>query len=189
MKLVVGLGNPGKEYDKTRHNIGFSFLDYYAKCNNLKFTFSKRFNAESCSFNFNKEKIILIKPHSFMNLSGIIVAKYMKFYDLSGDDILVIHDDLDMNVGKIRLSYDSSSGGHNGIKNIIENIGTQKFYRLKIGISNNNDIDTKDYVLGRLNGDDIKIINDVYIKIENIVTDYTFLDLNDLKQKYNSMNN
>ncbi len=189
MKLVVGLGNPGKEYDKTRHNIGFGFLDYYAKCNDLKFTLDKKFNAYSCEFVFNGEKILLIKPLSFMNLSGIIVNKYMKFYNLTSDDILVIHDDLDMAMGKIRISYNSSSGGHNGIKNIIENIGTKQFYRLKIGISNNKEIDTKDYVLGKFNRNDISIINEVYEKIENIVTDFTYLSMNDLKQKYNSMNN
>lgn len=189
MKLVVGLGNPGMEYNKTRHNIGFDFLDYYANCKNLKFSFDKKNNAETCNFFYNNEKIILLKPFSFMNLSGTVVKKYMKFYKLSSDDILVIHDDLDMELGKIRISYDSSSGGHNGIKNIIENIDTKKFYRLKIGISNNKNVDTKDYVLGRFSNNDINTINNIYTKIENIVTDFTFLNLNDLKQKYNSMNN
>ena len=189
MKLVVGLGNPGKEYEKTRHNIGFDFLDYYAKCNDLKFVLNKKFNAYNCDFNFNNEKIILIKPLSFMNLSGIVVMKYIKFYNLSGDDILVIQDDLDMALGKIRISYNSSSGGHNGIKNIIESIGTKEFYRLKVGISNNKEMNTKDYVLGKFNCNDIDVINEVYKKIENIVTDFTCLNLNDLKQKYNSMNN
>lgn len=187
MKLVVGLGNPGKEYEKTRHNIGFNFLDNYAKKNNLKFVVNKRFNAEYCDFDYNGEKFMLIKPLSYMNLSGTVVKMYLKYYKLNSDDILVIQDDLDMIVGKTRILYDSSSGGHNGIKNIIENICTSKFYRFKIGISNDKNIDTKDYVLGNLSSEENDIINDIYDKKMNIVTDFCYYTLDDLKQKYNGM--
>lgn len=189
MKLVVGLGNPGDEYKKTRHNIGFDVLDYIAEKENLVFKNDKKFNALSTSMIVGNEKVILIKPLSYMNLSGIVVRKYVSFYNISSRDILVIQDDLDMDFGKIRILFNSSSGGHNGIKNIIENIGTKEFTRLKVGISKNNDIDTKDYVLGKFNKEEIESLNNVYLKTLNIISDFVLYDTDRLKQIYNSKNN
>lgn len=189
MKLVVGLGNPGSEYENTRHNVGFEVLDYIAELNGYKFTLEKKFNALSTCININGEKVIIVKPLSFMNLSGNVVGKYAKYYDIMPEDILVIHDDLDMEFGKIRIVYDSSSGGHNGIKNIIENIGTKEFTRLKIGISNNKSIDTKDYVLGRFGKEDRNILNNTYEKVKDIINDFINYDCDKLKQIYNSKNN
>ena len=149
MKLIVGLGNPGREYEKTRHNIGFNVLDLLADKYNITFSENKKFNALEASFNLIGEKVILVKPLTFMNLSGDSVIKYINYYDIDVNDLLVIHDDLDMELGKIRIVFDSSSGGHNGIKSIINNLNSKKFTRLKIGISHNKNIDTKDYVLGK----------------------------------------
>ena len=106
MRLIVGLGNPGKEYDKTRHNIGFNVLDIIADKYNLSFNENKKFNALEVIFNIMNEKIILIKPLTFMNLSGDCVVKYVDYYNIDINDILVIHDDLDMELGKIRIVYD-----------------------------------------------------------------------------------
>lgn len=189
MKLVVGLGNPGKEYTNTRHNIGFELLDFIAKKEDYSFKFDKKFNCEIVETSILGEKIFIVKPYSFMNLSGTVVSKLSSFYDIDINDILVIQDDLDMEFGKIRIVYDSSSGGHNGIKNINEYLGSQKYTRLKIGISNDKNIDTKDYVLGRFSEDEKDKIMHVYSKLDNIIFDFVCMNVEDLKMKYNSMNN
>lgn len=188
MKLVVGLGNPGNEYSKTRHNIGFQLLDYIANRNNIEFKSDKKFNADSATCIANGEKVHLIKPLSYMNLSGTVVSRYANFYNIEPGDILVIQDDLDMDFGKVRILYDSTSGGHNGIKNIIECLGTKEFTRLKIGISNNKNYDTKDYVLSKFSKEESDILMNIYSNLENIINDFTSLDTDKLKQKYNSMN-
>lgn len=145
MKLIVGLGNPGKEYQDTRHNVGFMVLDNYLSTSDWK----EKFNALYHEGRINGEKVLFIKPLTYMNLSGDAVVKYVNYYDILVDDILVIHDDLDLSFGNYKLKKDSSAGGHNGIKSIISRLSTQKFARLKVGVSNNKNIDTKDYVLGK----------------------------------------
>lgn len=186
MKLIVGLGNPGNEYKTTRHNIGFNVLDYIAYSKNITFKENKKFNALESFLVINGEKVILIKPLSYMNLSGTVVRKYVNFYNILSTDILIIQDDLDMPLGKIRVLFNSSSGGHNGIKNIEENLGTREYTRLKVGISKDNNIDTKDYVLGKFSDNDILILNDVYIKLSNLIEDFIAYDINKLKQIYNN---
>lgn len=188
MKLVVGLGNPGNEYSKTRHNIGFQLLDYIASRNNIVFKIDKKFNTECATCMINGEKVHLIKPLSYMNLSGTVVSRYANFYNIDSSDILVIQDDLDMDFGKIRILYDSTSGGHNGIKNIIECLGTKEFTRLKIGISKTREYDTKDYVLGKFSKEESERLMNIYSNLENIIDDFISLDTDKLKQKYNSMN-
>ena len=188
MKLVVGLGNPGNEYSKTRHNIGFQLLDHIASRNGLEFKNDKKFNAEYVSYIVNGEKVHLIKPLSYMNLSGMVVSKYANFYNIEPSDILVIQDDLDMDFGKVRILQNSTSGGHNGIKNIIECLGTKEFTRLKIGISKSIDYDTKDYVLGKFSKEESDVLMNIYSNLENIIDDFISLDTDKLKQKYNSMN-
>ena len=118
MKLIVGLGNPGRDYNNTRHNVGFNVIDLLVKKYGLSFNENKKFNALECCFNLNGEKVIFVKPLTYMNLSGSSVALYVNYYNIELSDILIIHDDLDMVLGKIRFVFDSSSGGHNGIKDI-----------------------------------------------------------------------
>ena len=110
MKLIVGLGNPGKEYENTRHNIGFMVLDYFPGNNNWQEKFEALYHDEV----INGEKVLFIKPLTYMNLSGNSVIKFANYFNISTDDILVIHDDLDLSVGKYRLKYKSSCGGHKG---------------------------------------------------------------------------
>ena len=184
MKLIVGLGNPGKEYINTRHNIGFELLDFFASKYNFSFN-KHKFNGEYAEFNFNGEKIIFLKPLSFMNLSGSVVSKYVSFFKINLDDILIIHDDLDMNFGRIKVVYDSSSGGHNGIKDIEKFIGTKKYTRLKIGISNDKTVDTKDYVLGKFTDDEINEIKLIFINLSDFVFDFCSKNLDELMCKYN----
>ena len=179
MKLIIGLGNPGREYATTRHNIGFMAID------KLCSSFKNKFNGLYGEVIINGEKIILLKPLSYMNLSGEVIRKYVDYYNIDIDNILVICDDLDMDVGKIRLRSKGSSGGHNGLKNIILHLGTDNFKRLKIGISNKKDIDTKDYVLGKFNRDDKKIIDKSLDKINDIINDFITLSFEQLMSKYN----
>lgn len=185
MKLIVGLGNPGREYENTRHNIGFSLLDYIAKNKGLSFN-NEKFNASYLSYFYKNEKIFLLKPLSYMNLSGGVISQFVNFYKINISDILIIQDDLDMSFGKIKIVYNSSSGGHNGIKDIERCLGTKEYARLKIGIANNKDIDTKDYVLGRFSEEELKILENDYEKLVSIVDDFCDLSLDRLMSKYNN---
>lgn len=189
MKLIVGLGNPGRDYNDTRHNVGFNVIDLLVKKYNLSFNENKKFNALECCCNLDGGKVIFVKPLTYMNLSGSSVALYVNYYNIELSDILIIHDDLDMVLGKIRFVFDSSSGGHNGIKDIINKLGSQRFSRLKIGISNNKAVDTKDYVLGKFSNDEIKILNNSYEKLYNLIEDFISCDVDTLKQIYNNKNN
>ena len=183
MKLVVGLGNPGKEYMNTRHNIGFMFLDYIFGDN---FKLNKKFNAMEMETVINNEKVIVIKPLSYMNLSGEVVVKYVNFYKILSKDMLIIQDDLDMEIGKYKLLFNHGDGGHNGIKNINININSREYLRLKIGISKVNKNDTKDYVLGKFNNNEMERINDSFTKLKDFIEDYVILDRDRLMCKYNS---
>lgn len=156
MKLIVGLGNPGKQYEKTRHNIGFMVLD--ALQENLKeynvgkWELSKKFNAEICGANIHNEKIILAKPMTFMNDSGVSVQLLAHFYQLTHRDIIVVHDDKDIMLGEIKIQNNRSDAGHNGVKSIINQIGTQDFTRIRVGVKSDNEKkmnDTAKFVLGR----------------------------------------
>ena len=148
MKLIVGLGNPGKEYEKTRHNTGFMALDSFAQKNGVVID-KKKYNGLYADATINGEKIILLKPQTFMNLSGECVRKYVDYFKIKVEDILVINDDLDLEVGRLRLRRNGDSAGHNGLKNIELNLGTKDFKRLKIGIYNY-ELWTMDYELTQI---------------------------------------
>lgn len=187
MKLIVGLGNPGKEYDKTRHNVGFFMIDKYVESKSFG-SWKSKFNGLYIDGIIDGEKVIFLKPQSFMNLSGGVVRKYVDFFKINVDDILVISDDLDLNIGNIKLKMNGSSGGHNGLKDIENNLGTKEYKRLKIGISNNKGIDTKDYVLGKINKNDMDIYEKLSLTINNIIDDYFTIDFSTLMNKYNRKN-
>lgn len=164
MKLIVGIGNPGKEYINTRHNIGFMVLDNY----DSSLIWKKDKDAYVAQTIVNEEKVLLLKPLTYVNLSGNAVSRIAHYYKIAASDILVVHDDLDLPSGSFRLKYNSSSGGHNGIKSIISCLGTQEFGRLKIGISNNKNSDTKDYVLAKLSKKEIEYIkSDIFRDVIN----------------------
>ena len=185
MKLIFGLGNPGRDYKNTRHNIGFSLLDYIADKKGLSSP-KEKFNASILEYNYNGEKVMFIKPLSYMNLSGGVVSKFVSFYKVDINDILIIQDDLDMSFGKIKIVFNSSSGGHNGIKDIESRLGTKAYARLKIGIAKNNEIDTKDYVLGKFSTEELKILDNVYDKLSSVIDDFCDLSLDRLMSKYNN---
>ena len=188
MKLIVGLGNPGREYENTRHNIGFICIDHYANTNNLD-SFKEKFNGAYTKFMYNNEQAILLKPLSYMNLSGTVVKKYVDYFKINPSDILVIHDDLDMPTGKIKLKANSSSGGHNGIKNIIQELNTQNFNHLKIGISKDNRMEVKDYVLGKFTQEEKDVLNELVKTTDNIINDYLTTNFDKLMGKYNGIGN
>ena len=185
MKLIVGLGNPGNEYKNTRHNIGFMCLDKLAQHFNVEFT-SKKYNGVYSKFNFGDEQIILLKPQKYMNLSGEVIREYLNFFKIPVEDVLIICDDLDTDVGNYRLRYKGSSGGHNGLKNIEQNISTNEYKRIKIGISSNKSIDTKDYVLGKFSKEELDLIVPIIEKIPNIIDDYLKMPFDRVMNKYNS---
>lgn len=133
MKLIVGLGNPGKKYERTRHNTGFRALDVLA--GKIKWQDNKKFNTQLTEINFADNKILLAKPQTFMNKSGLAVRQLVDFYHLDIKDVLIIYDDLDLLIGQTRLKKSGSSGGHNGMASVIENLGTNEINRLKIGIA------------------------------------------------------
>lgn len=183
MKLIVGLGNPGREYDNTRHNVGFMYLNYIFGDN---FQINNKFKAMEYTTVIEGEKVIIIKPLTYMNLSGEAVRNYVNYYKVNVDDILVIQDDLDMEVGRVKLLFNHGDGGHNGIKNIILNLGSRDFLRLKIGISKATLGDTKDYVLGKFTSEELEIINDSFKELSSFINDYIVMDRDKLIGKYNS---
>lgn len=157
MKIIVGLGNPGKEYDLTRHNIGFYILDNYL--GDVKWV-NFRKNALIYETKVNNEKVIFVKPLTFMNNSGEAIRDILKYNNAYIDDLLIIQDDIALALGKSRIKYESSDGGHNGIKSIINNLGSNKFLRLKIGLAKENEVDTISYVLGKLTKKELNQINE-----------------------------
>ena len=184
MKLIVGLGNPDSCYDNTRHNIGFMLLDYLFSKDN--FVVNKKMNAMEYITNINGEKIVVIKPLTYMNLSGDAVRKYVNFYKINVSDVFVIQDDLDMSLGRIKLVFNHGDGGHNGIKDIMLKLSSKEFLRLKIGIGKSNLMETKDYVLGKFSSSDNKIIDNIFCNLRDVISDYTTMNYNTFVQKYNT---
>lgn len=133
MKLIIGLGNPGERYEGTRHNVGFEVVDQFLRKHGLKMT-DQKFRADFTSAHINGEKVYFIKPYTYMNLSGEAILPFMSYFGIGMEDILVVYDDLDLEPGRIRLRQSGSAGGHNGVKSMIEMLGSQEFYRIKIGI-------------------------------------------------------
>lgn len=172
MKLIIGLGNPGKQYTNTRHNVGFLSLDSFAKKENLSFKIDTNFKGSVATYNKNGYKAIFLQPLTYMNLSGESVIKVVNYFKIKLEDILVIYDDISIPVGSIRIRENGSSGGHNGIKNLILHLKTQEFRRVRVGVSSNNNIDMKDYVLGNFSKDE-KITLDLNLdSINNLILDF-----------------
>lgn len=136
MKLIVGLGNPGKEFEATRHSIGFSIVNYLAKKYKETFELDKNLESEVVGIKMNGKKVVLAKPQTFMNSSGRAVRKLSGKYKSKPEDITVIHDDLDIPFGKVKLSFERGTAGHKGVESIIKALKTEKFYRVRVGTFN-----------------------------------------------------
>lgn len=154
MNIIIGLGNPGKKYENTRHNVGFMTVDALAKKYNAAWKFNKKFNAEICE----AENAILVKPQTFMNNSGQAAQAIMSFYELNA--LTVIHDDLDIELGKYKISTNSRSAGHNGVQSIINHLKTKNFKRIRIGIKTEllKNIPSEKFVLQRFGKEEMEII-------------------------------
>ena len=177
MKLIVGLGNPGKEYAGTRHNCGFMVIDRLASKLNVDVDQNK-FKGLYAKVKYHGEDIILLKPQTYMNLSGESVNAMMNFFKIDKEDLLVIYDDLDMPVGKLRLRKTGSAGGHNGIKNIIAHLNSQDFKRIRVGIDRHKYMNVADYVLSRFSKVESEAIEQGIENAANAVLDYIDNDFN-----------
>lgn len=183
MFLIVGLGNPGREYENTRHNIGFDAIDIIAEKYNIEVSRIKFKGVYGEGF-IGGEKVILLKPTTYMNLSGESVREVMDFYKLSQDDVLVIYDDISLDVGRIRIREKGSAGGHNGIKSLINHMGTDVFSRIKVGVGQPKG-DLVKHVLGTFSSEDRedlnKVLDVVTLAAETIIKE----DAKEAMNKYN----
>ena len=184
MYLVVGLGNPGKEYEKTRHNIGFMMIDYIAEKRNISFN-REKMGGIYAEDNIDGEKVILLKPQKYINLSGEVIGDFVDYFKIPLENILIINDDMDLEVGTFKLRLSGSSAGHNGLKNIELHLATQDYKRIKIGIGKNSMIDKKDYVLGKLSKEDLENLDNLKDTVFNIYSDLFKMTFINLFNKYN----
>ncbi len=185
LKLIVGLGNPGKAYEQTRHNVGFKIIDTFLTKNNLQLDKNKFKGLFTKTTIFN-ENVIFAKPLTYMNLSGEFIIKIKQFFNIKNENILIIYDDKDLLCGKYRLKTKGSSGGQNGMKNIIQHLSTQDIKRLKVGIGSIDKFNTRDYVLQKFSKSQKLLMTPVINQTENIINDFIKnSDFTKLMNQYN----
>lgn len=186
MYLVIGLGNPGKQYDMTRHNIGFHTIDYIAgeynvKVNKLKY---KALYGES---EINGEKVYLIKPQTYMNLSGESIIDFVNFFKIPIENVIVISDDINIDTGRLRIRPKGSAGGHNGLKSIIYMLQSDEFPRIRMGVGapKHEDYELADFVLGRFTKDEIPVMEDAIKRAKSAVEEIIKRGPQSAMNKYN----
>ena len=187
MKLIVGLGNIGEKYDLTRHNVGFIVVDEYAYRKNLEFKYDKNLEALIAETRINNEKVIIAKPTTYVNLSGIAVIKIMNYYKIPVEDILIIYDDIDLDVGKLRVREQNGNGGYNGVRGIIKHLNTKNFKRIRVGIGLDKSMPLDHYVLGKFSKTDLELLKPVVIDSMNVID--LFIEgmyFKDIMTKYNT---
>lgn len=187
MKLIVGLGNPGKKYENTRHNVGFMAIDQLAKqfeIEGIKVNWQKKFESEFAKLTFNGETVLLLKPQTYMNLSGKAVREVANFFKLSNSDILVIYDDMDLKVSVMKIKPKGSSGGQKGMQNIIDQFKTQEIARMKIGIGRPEN-DTIEHVLAAFDKQQQTIITKVLVNASNACLTFISADLQTMMTEWN----
>ena len=189
MMLIIGLGNPGKEYSGTRHNAGFEVIDKLAYDYNIDVSKGKH-KAVIGEGNIKGKKAVLIKPLTFMNLSGESVREAVNWYKVTPQDIIVIYDDISLSVGEIRVRQKGSAGGHNGMKSIIQQLGTDEFTRVRVGVGEKpQGWDLADYVLGKFSKEEIPVIIEGFTKASEAVELILTKDVNAAMNKFNKKNN
>jgi len=170
LKVVVGLGNPGAKYEKTRHNVGFLFLDHLAQKLGATWSMDKRFHGLVSQSVLGGNRIYLLKPQTFMNRSGSSVVVMMQFYKLKVDELLVVHDELDFDVGMVKLKQGGGHAGHNGLRDIIAHLGSNDFSRIRLGIGRPlSGRSVSDYVLSKLDSDTFAVLESKYSEIERLI--------------------
>ncbi len=172
MKLIVGLGNPGQKYEKTRHNIGFLFADYFAGKHGVKMKNTDK--AESGAGEISGEKFMLLKPQTYMNLSGQAVQPVAAYKKIEVNDILIVHDDVDLPEFDVRIKRGGGDGGHNGLKSISEQLGNNYYVRVRVGVGRppNPNMDTADWVLSALSHENLDILNKKFEVIDEFIARY-----------------
>ena len=187
MKLIVGLGNPGTQYENTRHNAGFIAIDEFARRNNIVFNLEPKFKGAIGSKIFNNEKVLLLKPMTYMNLSGESIIAVVNFYKIDINDIIIISDDLDSPLGRLRLRDHGSSGGHNGHKSIVNHLHTEGYKRIKIGIGRDEKIPVVDWVLKKFNEEEQAIMNNAANKAADALEEFANgVDFMKISSKYST---
>ena len=186
MILIVGLGNPGKQYEQTRHNIGFDVIDYMANKYNIDVKREKFKGICGEGFIENK-KVILLKPLTYMNLSGESIRELANFYKLEDDEIIVVYDDISLDIGRLRIREKGSAGGHNGIKSIIQNLGGDKFPRVKVGVGQPKD-NLVNHVLGKFSKEDREHIEKVIPVVSDAIVEIVKNDAKESMNKFNGVN-
>ncbi len=184
IRLIVGLGNPGTRYADNRHNVGFMIVEQFADSNSLDFR-RKKFNARIAEGAIHDTRVLIAKPQTFMNASGEAVSKLFKYYKVAPHDLLVIYDDLDLPLGKIRLRADGSSGGHHGMESIIARIGTSDFPRLRIGIGRPNSDADVDHVLGNFDKQERTTIDDTIVRATKAIETWLEKDITFTMNQFN----
>ncbi|MBE5821925.1 MAG: aminoacyl-tRNA hydrolase [Clostridiales bacterium] len=185
MYLIVGLGNPGKEYEYTKHNAGFLIIDDIAKKLNININKSK-FKGLWCQSELNGEKIIFLKPQTYMNLSGESIIEVVNFFKIPKENVIVIYDDLDIDMCKIRIRERGTAGSHNGMKSIVQHLGTTNFPRIRIGTKKDNEnIDTIDYVLSNFSKEQLDNIHKLSDDVLKILSDTVKGNIQKAMNKYN----
>ena len=185
MYLVVGLGNPEKEYSGTRHNMGFDVINKISEEYNIPVEKSK-FKGLYGSGMIESEKVILLKPQTFMNLSGESLREIIDFYKISLEEIIVVYDDVDIDVGNIRIRKSGSAGSHNGMKSIIQHLGTTNFYRIRVGIGNQKEnIDMINYVIGKVSKEEYAELEKGILKAKEAVVEIIKNNIDKAMNKYN----
>ena len=183
MFLIVGLGNPGREYENTRHNIGFAAIDIIAEKYNIDVNRTK-FKGEYGEGFINGNKVILLKPYTFMNLSGESVREAIDFYKLTEEEVLIIYDDISLEVGRLRIREKGSAGGHNGLKSIINHMGTDVFTRIKIGVGAPKG-DLVNHVLGKFSKEEVNILKQTLDVVAKATEDIIANGAKDAMNKFN----
>lgn len=184
MYLIAGLGNPGKEYEETRHNAGYKALELLADKLNVKLN-KLKFNSVYGDTFINGNKVMLVKPVTYMNRSGIAIAEIMNFYKIASDNLIVIYDDIDIPLGSLRIRPNGSPGTHNGMKSIISSLGSQDFPRIRIGIGRNSDMDLADYVLQKFSQIEKDVISSIVEKAALAAVEIVSNNIDSAMQKYN----
>ena len=181
MKLIVGLGNVGDKYCFTRHNVGFMVVDKWVLDRNLSFREEKKLKC----FIAKDSEYIIIKPTTFMNLSGEAIRLVMDYYKIDVNDFIVIYDDIALDLGKIRFRANGSDGGHNGIKSVIQHVGTKNFDRLKVGIGPQPNIPSENYVLQNFPKDQLTTLKEVIVKANEAIEFYFANDIQKAQNQFN----
>lgn len=186
MYLIAGLGNPGKQYEMTRHNIGFHTIDYIAEQAGIKIK-KLKYKAIYGEGEIGGERVFLVKPQTYMNLSGESIAEFVKFFKIPIQNVIIISDDIALDTGRIRIRPKGSAGGHNGLKSIIYMLNSDEFVRVRIGVGepSHKDYELADYVLGRFSKDEIPILEKSIMRADEAVKEIMKNGYQSAMNKYN----